>query len=323
MRKMSYFAVAAMLACGLAPAAARAQADWPARPITMVVPFTPGGVSDNIARPVAEAMGRALGQTVVVENRGGAAGRIGIAHVAKSAPDGYTILMSLPSISILPETDKVMGREPMFTLGQFRPIARITADTVVLAVRADSPWKTIGDYVAEAHKRDITYGSPGTYGALHIFMEAFKSAANLRLQHVPYAGAAPAVVDVLGGQIESIIGSPASVMQQVKAGRLRVLAHWGTGRIASLPDVPSLTEAGYPVSFAQWSGVFVPAATPSAVVDKLRAAARFAAQDAKVRQAIEDVGISVQYQDAAEFQAYWRDDTAKLAAAVQKIGKID
>jgi len=310
-------------ALGGAPAAA--QESWPTRPITMIVPFPPGGVADTVARPVAESMSRFLGQAVVVENRGGAGGGVGMGHVAKSAADGYTIMMALSSISILPVADKLLGREPMYQLSQFTPIARFTADPTVLVVRSDSPWKTAQEFIAAQKKgdRDVAYGSSGNYGTMHVPMEMLRNESNLRLLHVPYTGAGPAIVALLAGQVQALSTGPASVLQHIKGGKVRALAHWGTGRLESLPDVPSLTELGHPVQFAQWSGVFAPAGTPAPVVDRLRAAAKAAAADPKVLKTIQGAGSPVMYMDAPEFAAYWQADAQVLAEAVRRIGKVE
>lgn len=301
------------------------QQAWPTKPITMIVPFPPGGVADTVARPVAEAMGRALGQTVVVENRSGAGGGLGMAQVAKAAPDGYTVMMALSSISIIPEADVILGRAPMFQLSQFAPIARFTADPTVLVVRADSPWKTAQEFISAQRKgdREVTYGSSGNYGTMHVPMEMLKNEANLRLLHVPYTGAGPAVVALLAGQVDAVATGPASIVQHIKAGKVRALAHWGEGRLESLPDVPSFTELGHPVKFAQWAGVFVPAGTPADVVERLRAAARTAASDARVVAAIQGAGSPIQYLDAPEFRQYWDTDAKTLVQAVRKIGKVE
>src|SRR6185436_3202805 len=177
------FLAAATLAAGLA----FAQSDYPSRPITMIVPFPPGGVADITARPVAEAMGRILKQTVVVENKAGAGGGVGMQYVARAKPDGYTVLMALSSISIIPEADKVLGRDAMYQLNQLVPIARFTADPTVLAVRADSPYKSVKDIVDAAKKSpgSIPYGSSGNYGTMHVPMEMFTASAGTKMLHVP------------------------------------------------------------------------------------------------------------------------------------------
>ena len=316
------FAIAGLLLT--AAAAAQAQAPWPSRPITMVVPFPPGGVADTVGRPVAIAMSRELKQSVIVENKGGAGGGIGFAQVARATGDGYTILMALSSISILPEADKILGREPMYQLAQLKPIARFTADPTVLVVRADSPWKTLPEFIAAMRAKPgaYSYSSSGNYGTMHVPMEMLKNAANIRLLHVPYTGAAPAVMALLSGQVDAISTGPASVVQQIKGGKLRALAHWGTAPLASLPDVPSLKDLGYPVEFAQWSGLFVPASTPDAIVATLREAARAAANDPAVRATISGAGSPVLYLDTPEFQTYIASDATKMKDAVKKIGKV-
>jgi tripartite-type tricarboxylate transporter receptor subunit TctC len=302
-----------------------AQDDYPNKTITMVVPFPPGGVADVVGRPVAEAMGRYLKQSVIIENKGGAGGGIGMAQVAKSKADGYTVLMALSSIVVLPEADKVLQRNPMFQLDQLKPIARFTADPTVLVVRADSPWKTYAEFLAyvKTNPGKISFGSSGNYGTMHVPMEQLKAATSSFMLHVPYTGAAPAVMGLLAGQIEALSTGPASVVQQIKAGKLRALAHWGDGRLSSLPDVPSLKELGVPIAYAQWSGLFVPSNTPAPVVEKLRQAAKFAAQDARANQALAAAGTSFMFQDSPEFERYVSGDAKEMAKLVQRIGKVD
>ena len=314
----------AALALCTAPQAS-AQAAWPSHAITMVVPFPPGGLADIVARPVAEAMARELGQPVVIENKAGAGGGIGMAQAAKSKPDGYTILMALSSLTVLPEADAVRGRAPMFTLAELRPLARITADPTVLAVRADAPWKSLREFLDDAKKRPgaINYGSSGNYGTMHVPMEMLASEAGVKLTHIPFTGAGPAVVALLGGQIEAVSSGPATVLQHVKAGKLRVLAHWGASALAALPDVPSLKDSGVAVEYAQWSGLFVPAGTPEPVAQRLRAAARAAAQDAKVKEVIGNAGSPILYLDAPEFERYVQNDARGMIEVVRRIGRLD
>jgi tripartite-type tricarboxylate transporter receptor subunit TctC len=304
---------------------AGAQPMWPSRPITMIVPFPPGGLADIVARPVAEAMTRDLGQPVIVENRAGAGGGIGMAMVSKAPADGYTILMSLSSLTVLPEADVVLGRPQMFALHSLRPIARFTADPTVLVVRADAPWKTVRDFVQDAKNRPgaINYGSSGNYGTMHVPMEILSQSAGIKMTHIPFTGAGPAVVALLGGQIDAVSSGPATVLQHVKAGRLRVLAHWGNARLDALPDAPSLKSAGYDAEYAQWSGLFIPAATPEPVAQRLRAAARSAAMDARVRDVILAAGSPILYQDTPEFEKYVQADARRMADVVRKIGKVE
>ncbi len=298
---------------------------WPDKPITMIVPFPPGGVADTVARPVAEALGKELKTTVVVENRVGAGGALGMGVVARAPADGYTVLMTLSSISILPEADTILGRKPAYTLNQFKPIARFTADPTVLVVRADSPWKTLADFVADLKKKPgaYNYGSSGNYGTMHVPMEMLKAGAGFRMTHIPYTGAGPAVLALLGGQVDAVSSGPASVVQHIKAGKLRALAHWGDKPLQALPDVPSLRQAGYGASFAQWSALFVPAGVPDEVVQKLRAASAKVARDPGVIATITRAGGPLEYLDAPGFQSYWDADARLMVEAVRKIGKVE
>lgn len=316
---------AAALTAAAAVLPAFAQDAYPSKPVTMLVPFPPGGVADTVGRPVAEAMGRALGQTMVVENKGGAGGGIGMSQVAKARADGYYVLMSLSSVVVLPEADKVLKRNPLYTLDQLKPIARFTADPTALVVRADSPWKTYQDFINHVKSKpgSVTFGSSGNYGTMHVPMEQLKAATGTFMLHVPYTGAGPAVLALLSGQIDALSTGPSSVMQHVRAGKLRVLAHWGEGRLAALPEVPSLKELGVPVGYSQWSGLFVPAGTPEDAVAKLRAAAKAASEDPRARQALAAAGTSFMYQDMPEFERFVQADAKAMAALVQRIGRVE
>lgn len=315
--------VAATLLLAALPVAA--QDAYPNKAITMVVPFPPGGAADIAARPVAEAMGRYLKQSVVIENKAGAGGGIGMAQVAKARPDGYTVLMALSSVVVLPEADAILKRPPMFTLAQLKPIARFTADPVVLVVQASSPWKDFAQFMAAVKQKPGTYtfGSSGNYGTMHVPVEQMKAATGTSMLHIPYTGAGPAVVALLGGQVDAIATGPSTVASHIQAGKLRALAQWGEGRIPTMPDVPSLKELGIPVTYSQWTGVFVPAGTPDAVVTKLREAAKFAVGDARAIQSLQTAGTYLQYQDTPEFEKFVTTDAEAMAKVVKRMGKVE
>ncbi|MEI6114889.1 MAG: tripartite tricarboxylate transporter substrate binding protein [Burkholderiales bacterium] len=302
-----------------------AQTAYPTRPITMIVPFPPAGVADIVARPIAQAMGRDLGQTVVIENKAGAGGGIGMAQAARAEPNGYTILMALSSIVVVPEADKVLNRPEMYQLRQLKAIARFTADPTILVVKADSPWKTYAQFMeyVRANPAKVSFGSSGNYGSMHIPMEQLKVATGAAMLHVPYTGAGPAVTALLAGQVDALSTGPSSVVQQIQAGKLRALAHWGTGRLAILSDVPSLTELGVPITYAQWAGLFVPAQVPQPIVDRLRAAARFAATDPATVRSLTAAGTEIQYLDGADFDQYVKTESADMQRLVQIIGKVE
>ncbi len=299
--------------------------DYPSRSITLIVPFPPGGVADNVARPVAQALGKQLAQPVVIENKQGAGGGIGMAQVAKAKPDGYTLLLALSSISIIPEADKVLGRAPMFRLDQLTPIARFTADPVVLAVRAESPWKSYEDFItyAKANPKKINYGSSGNYGTMHVPMEMLGAVSGASFTHVPFTGAAPAVTALLGGSLDAVASGPSTVVQHVKAGKLRVLANWGPERHPALPDVPTLRELGVNVEFVQWAALFAPSGTPEPVINALRKASRDMQDDPVFKQAFVTLQTPPAYLDAPAFRTYWDIDAKKMTDVVQRIGKVE
>ena len=188
------------------------QETFPSRAVAMIVPFPPGGVADIVGRPLAAMMEKSLKQPVVIVNRTGAGGALGMREVARAAPDGYTILMGLSSISIFPVSERVNGKQPAYELKDFAPIALVTADPTVLVVRADSPYKSVKDFVAaaKANPGKINYSSSGVYGTLHVAMEIFANAAGIKLFHVPYGGGGPAITALLGGQVEASAQGPAA-----------------------------------------------------------------------------------------------------------------
>ena len=304
---------------------ALAQDSYPSKPITMVVPFPPGGVADIVGRPLAAQMEKTLKQPIVVVNRTGAGGAVGMASVAKAAPDGYTILMGLSSISIFPVSDRINGKTPSYEMKDFAPIALITADPTVLVVSADSPWKNLKEFVesAKAYPNKINYSSSGVYGTLHVSMEIFANAAGIKLFHVPYQGGGPALTALLGGQVHALASGPAPAVGQIKAGKMRALASWSTERLPLMPDVPTFKELGYDAEFYIWSGVFAPAAIPTPVLDRLRAAVREAATSPEFKGAMEKVQTPVNYLDAPAFRTYWEKDAARLKVALEKIGKVE
>ena len=299
--------------------------DYPSKPITMVVPFPPGGVAEIVGRPLASIMEKALKQPIVLINRPGAGGAVGMASVAKGPADGYTILMGLSSISIFPVSDRVQGRQPAYELRDFAPIALVTADPTVLVVHADGPYKTVKDFVdaAKANPGRINYSSSGVYGTLHVAMEIFADAAGIKLFHVPYQGGGPAVTALLGGQVEALASGPAAAIGQIRGGKMRALASWSTERLKLLPEIPTFKELGYDAEFYIWTGIFVPVSTPPPVIQKLRTAVKDAATSEDFKAAMEKVSTPIAYLDAPEFAKYWERDAARLKTAVEKIGKVE
>src|SRR5688500_10527539 len=303
----------------LVASCAFAQDPYPSKPITMIVPFPPGGVADIVGRPLASQMEKALKQPVVVTNRTGAGGAVGMTAAAKAAPDGYTVLMTLSSISIFPVSDPINGKAAPYEIKDFAPIALLTADPTVLVVRADSPYKTIQDFIAaaKANPNKINYSSSGVYGTLHVAMEMFANAAGIKLFHVPYQGGGPALTALLGGQVEALASGPGPAAAQMKGGKVRALASWSTERLPLLPEIPTFKELGYDAEFYIWSGVFAPAATPTPVLDRLRAVVREAANSPDFKSVMDKVQTPVSYLDAPAFRTYWERDAARLKVALE------
>jgi tripartite-type tricarboxylate transporter receptor subunit TctC len=309
------------------PSSATAEAAWPSHTITMIVPFPAGGQADLAARPVAHAMENILGKSVVVDNRaGGAGGAIGNAAAARAEPDGYTLLMTLSSLAVLPEADRLFDRPPIYEVSQFTPVARVLADPTLLAVPASAPWKTLQDFVDDAKRRpgQIPYGSSGPYGTLHVAMEMFAASAGIKLLHIPFRGAGPALNAILTGTVQALASAPGTLKGQVDDGKMRVLANWGAQRIASFPDLPTFKELGYKdVEFYIWAGLFAQAALPQAIMTRLRQATAQAVQRPEVVKTFETAGSPVAYLDAPEFAKFVETDSARLVAAVKRIGKVE
>ncbi|OGA78601.1 MAG: hypothetical protein A3G81_04890 [Betaproteobacteria bacterium RIFCSPLOWO2_12_FULL_65_14] len=314
---------AALLA--LFPLLAHAQAPFPSKPISIVVPFPPGGQADLSARPLAVAMSQILKQPVVVINRPGASGAIGHRAVATAAPDGYTILVTLVSVHALPMVDELFGRKPQYTMDQLAPLALLVADPPVLVVGADKAWKSVKELVDDAKKRpdDIVFSHSGLYGPSHLPMEMFLNVAGLKMRGLPAVGGGPTMALVLGGSAAMWASPPAMAGAQVSAQKLRPLATFGAKRHPAFPDVPTLQEIGYDIEYYVWSGMFAPAGTPQPVLTTLRNAIRQGVASQEFKNAMEKLRSPAAYLDAPEFAQFLAKDAARLRQAIQKIGKLE
>src|SRR5262245_38414579 len=321
MRRLAALAAA----LGLAAAAATAEAQqWPSKPIRVVVNFPPGGAADQIARGVAPPLGDALGQPVVVENRPGANGNIGAEAVAKSPPDGYTLLMSSGgAFSVNPH---LYTKLPFDPVNDLVPVAAAARILVFLVVRPDLPAKSVDEFVAlaRANPGKLTYGSPGSGSSPHIAGEMLKRAAKIDIVHVPYKGAAPALTDLLGGQLDFMF-DPGIGLPQVRAGKLRLLAVGSPKRSPLFPDTPTLAEAGM-VGFDadSWFGFYAPAGVPADILTRLNREINRALQTPAVRERITALGAEAVALSAAEFAALQRADRERFGVVVREAGiKLD
>jgi tripartite-type tricarboxylate transporter receptor subunit TctC len=311
-------------ACMLAAAGAAAQA-YPAKPVRLIVPFAPGGPADAGARIIVQKLTETTGMSMIIENRAGAGGTIGSDVVAKSAPDGYTLLLGSPGpLSIGPSLYPKLPYDP---IKSFSPVILAISSAFVTVVHPSVPVKNVKQLVALARERpgQLRFGSAGNGSVLHLAGELFKTAAKVDLTHVPYKGGGPAMVDLLGGQIELMIVDIPLALPHVKSGKLRALAVTGRARNGLLPEVPTVSEAGVPgYEVSTWSGVLAPAETPADVVDKLQAAFAKALSYPDLKERFASQGVEVDALPRDQFSAVMREEIRKWGAVVRSAGaKID
>ena len=307
-------------------ASALAQEAYPSRAVSLIVAFPPGGQADVVGRPVAATLEKIWRQPVPITNRGGAAGEIGNGFVARSTPDGYTLLMGLSSLTYIPEAARINGRTPAYTPDMLTPIALFSADPTVLVVPAASPIRTVEQFIADVRAKpgQIAYSSAGNYSALHVPMAMLSQAAGLQMLHVPFQGGGPALTAILSGQVQALASGPGPIAQHVRDGRLRALATWGRQRLKGFEDVPTLMEKGFSdVEFYIWVGIFAPTGTPPAVVTRIRDASRAVAQDPDFIRIMAGSGNTLDRRDGEAFQRFYNEDSARLLRVVRALGKIE
>jgi tripartite-type tricarboxylate transporter receptor subunit TctC len=302
-----------------------AQGVYPSRPITIINPFPPGGTSEIVMRPLAAALEPIVKQPVVVETKAGAAGAVGAQFVAAAVPDGYTLLSHITSPSGFAEVDKLFGRKPKFTRADFVPIARFTANPMVVTVNQQQPYKTLNEFVTDARNRpnEIIFSSSGLYGAAHIPMALLANAAGgLDLRHLPTAGAGPALMALLGNNAHIFVAPVSASLTYIKSGQVRPLATLGASRVPSLPDVPTVKELGYGIEYYVWVGLFAPKRIPNDIVAYLRAALRRAAHSDQFTSTLANVGLDLAYLDQPEFIKFWDEDAERIETAIRQIGRV-
>ena len=302
-----------------------APAPWPSKPIRMIVPFPPGGSTDAIVRIVAPKLGERLGQQVVVDNRPGAGGNIGLAALAKSDPDGYTI--GVGAAGGLAANAALYPKMPFDAQKDFVPISLLAHIPFVLVVPPTSPIKSVADLIAQAKaepgKVSVGHGGNGT--AMHLSVQLLKLMAKVDLTEIAYKGSGPVALDVIGGQVPAGMLDLPSVLQQIKAGKVRALAVTGSTRLAQLPDVPTLAEAGVTgYESTGWFGVVAPAATPPAIVARLQNEMRAVLSDPEVIAGARAAGVELSPTTSAEFGRFIASETVKWADVIKRSGtKLD
>ncbi len=321
--KRGFLLLTIILAAAAAPPATWAAETYPTKPVILVNPFPPGGTLDLHARAVASAIGPFLGQPMVVENKAGAAGAAGTQFVAASRADGYTLLQGWAGLSLIPHVDALMGRPQLFRREHFIPIGRLTASPPLLAVQADSPWKTLADLIAEAKRRpnELKHSSGGLYGISDLPLEMLKLAAGFQMRHVPFTGGGPALTALLGKNVEANICYPGVCLPQVRAGKIRPLVVFGALRLPDYPDVPTVKELGYDAEFYGWMGIMAPKGTPPDVVATLRGALGKLVQDAGYKAVMAQIGETLAYLDAEEFERVWDAEYRKMGEVLKTVVK--
>jgi tripartite-type tricarboxylate transporter receptor subunit TctC len=305
---------------GVALAATRrahAQGAWPTRPVRIVVPFPPGGLVDTLARAVSQRLSAALGQPVVVENRAGAGGNIGADVVAKAAPDGHTLLAS--SLGPLAVNQYIYRSMPYDTRTAFAPIVLLAETPKVMCVATARPWRSVQDVIAEAKARPgrLTAGSAGPGSSLHLALELFKRITGTDIQHVPYRGAAPAVTDLVAGQIDMLIDNVPNILGQIRGNAVRPLAVATERRLPQLPEVPTMAEQGVDFVFGTAFGLAAPAGTPPEIIHRIAEAVNAALRDPEVGGRLVEQGAVLGGGTPAQFAALIERERSTLEPVIR------
>jgi tripartite-type tricarboxylate transporter receptor subunit TctC len=302
----------------LLPGAVLAQAPWPSRPMRIIVPFPPGGLADQLARPLAARLQAALGQPVVVENRPGAGGNIGADLVAKSAPDGYTWLLG--SIGPLAANQFLFASMPYDTRTAFAPTSLLVNTPKVIVVARGRPWQNLAEMLAAARAQpdSVRAGSAGNGSSLHIALELLKQQSGTQILHIPYRGAAPAVTDLVSGQIDLLVDNLPNILPQIREGNVRALAVATAQRLPQLPDVPTTAEAGLPaLVFGTWFGLAAPARTPGDIVARMSAAVGAALREPEIGGRLAEQGAVVGGGTPESFAAFIAAQTTALEGVIR------
>lgn len=308
-----------VLAASSTAATAQSAANYPAKPIRLVVPYSPGASNDTLSRATADAMSPILGQSIVVDNRPGAGGMIGAENAARSAPDGYTILNVQASFAT---NAAIRAKMPYDVASDFAYIGMMARSPMVIVVHPSMPVKSVKDLVALARKRpgDLNYGSSGTGGSNHLATELFAKTANIKITHVPYKGIGPAMIDLTGGHVQMVVTSLPSALVQVKGGRLKAIGVASEKRSPFAPEIPTVKESGVDYVSELWWGLAAPGKTPPAIVDKLSAALLKAMQTPQLKQRYATEGAEPVPMSPQQFTKYVMNEVARWKQVVKDAG---
>ena len=315
-KSLRHFLICASLALGWMHAYAQAD-NYPVRTITMIVPTAPGGTTDISARMLATPLGAALGQTIVVDNKGGGNGNIAAAIVKRAPADGYTIMMQYSGYHVI--TPHV-SKQQQWEQKDFQAVANVISAPQIIVIRADLPFQTFKDFIAyaKANPGKLNYASSGNGSLQHVTGAMLEQQAGIRMAHIPYKGTGPALQDLLAGQVDITFGTAPPFMQHVSTGKLRVLAVTGKARLPSLPDVPTTAEVGYPkVDATSWFGVFAPAGVPKPIIDKLSAEIAKVVQSPAFKQRAVELGATADYENPKQFSDHVATELAGWAGVVK------
>jgi len=310
-------------ALALAAGAAHAQEQYPAKAVNIIVPNPPGGMNQITAQPLSSVIEKLYKQPAPVINKPGGTAAVGTAYVANQKPDGYTMLVTTPNLYLVIEKNKAQGTEAPYKLEQIQPLALTSADPLVLTVQAESPYKSLKEFIGDAKAKNgqLAFSSSGPFSITHVPFEQFLQLAGIRMRHVPTTGGGPAVTQILGGHVQATGQGLAAQAPHIKAGKLRALASWGGKRHRDLPDVPTFHELGFNTEAYLWVGLFTTAGTPEPTLKAMRELIRRAINDPAYQQAMKNANVEVDYRDTPEFLQFFQADYKRLAPAVAILAK--
>jgi tripartite-type tricarboxylate transporter receptor subunit TctC len=301
-----------------------AQETFPSKPITIVNPNPPGGFVDNVGRNLSIVLQKILKQPVLIVNKPGANGAIGHAFVANTSADGYTLLLTSPSLITQPAIDALYNKNSSYTLNKLIPVAQITSDPAIISVHPETQIKTIQDLIKRAAPQgNIAISSSGTYGATHLPMAMIEHATGVKFKHIPTSGGAPAMNLALGGHVNAVASAPSVAFPQTQANKLIPIAQTGTKRLPPFLEIPTLKESNIAVEYALWTSLFAPVGTPAPILKVITQAMREATQDEQFKVALVKSNSTLDYLDGEDFNQFWKTEIKKLQDTVRQIGKVE